>query len=175
MADEFNVDEFLSNDQQSADGGTLRKLLEEKIKELKVMTTAKEQAEKQLAERTLGDVWNELGVPAPIRGFYQGDKDPDAVKKWWEESKSFFNIQAGETQEQRNPAPTVEQQEQQAALQQVAQASSLGQDASSNGYDAFYAKAAEIQNQSATKNPAALDELFNLLGAPAGALTPPRA
>jgi hypothetical protein len=154
-------DEFVLDDEtaKSTDGGTLRQKLEQAIAALNAMKQENESLKSEKAERVVKATWDELQVPSPIRSFYQGDKSPDAMKQWWEASKGFFNIQAADEQ----PKPqelTPEQAVEQAAAQAFQQASGLGTDALTGGYDAAMAKAKDARGKTGADREAALKAFY---------------
>lgn len=171
MSDDFDPNEFLSEAGPN-DGGKLRQLLEQTLKQNKELSAKVEAFQTQAAERALTDTWSKLEVPAAIQKLYNGDKNPQAVEAWWNESKSLFNLQGAETESQQLPTP--EQTEQQNQLAAVTQASSIGHDVTFSGLDALQRQRQELQGKSALKNPEALDAFIASLGGGPGHLTVPR-
>lgn len=156
MSDEFVLDDETAN---SNNGGTLRQKLEQAIAALNTLKTENESLKTEKAERVVKATWDELNVPAPIRSFYQGDKSPEAMKQWWEASRGFFNIQVAD--EQPQPVElTQEQQVEQAAAQAFQQASGLGTDALSGGFEASMAKAKEARGKTGADREAALKAFY---------------
>src|SRR4051794_32732376 len=98
MSDDPN--EFTSDQDGSSTGGTLRQKLEQALAQLSTLKAENETLKSKETERTTTTVWDELKVPAPIRGFYTGDKTPEAIKAWWDASRGFFNLEAGESEPQ---------------------------------------------------------------------------
>jgi hypothetical protein len=175
MADEFDEAEFLSSagidpEQDSPTMKLLRRQLKELGKERKALADKLAAIETEKAKAALEDTWKTLGVPEPVRGFYKGEDNADAIKSWWESSKQFFNVPAdGEP-----PAQAAEPQGQQ-ELQQVAQATALGSDVpGSLTADALQQLAKEASKLSANNNPDKLDEFFAKIGLPKGGYTVPQ-
>lgn len=148
------------------DGKGLRGKLEAALKKLADVSGELDSLRTSTAQERMDTTWKSLGVPKDIyEEFYHGDKDPTKATEWWERNKTRFNIEAAAATEQPN-----EQHQQLAAVQQAA---NLGQDVDSSGFlDTFKAKAAEMKNSSAQRNPNALNELFAML--PKGGYTPPQ-
>lgn len=156
------LNEFSTTDANAQDPGTLRKLLEQKIAELKAVTAENVTLKSKQLEQQLGATWQELQVPDAIRKLYQGDPTADAIKAWWADSKGLFNIEvAAET-----PVDSPEQVELAQQMQAAQQAATLGGDATSGGYAAFGAKAQEIKGKQGPVLQADLDALFNAAGIP---------
>lgn len=132
-----DINEFETVD-DNAQPGVLRQKLTEAYALVK-------QKDKELAELnafkagiSVKATWDELKVPAAIRKMYEkgnGEKTPDAIKAWWEESKPLFNIEVAEA-EQVEQQPTPEEVEQQQAAQQFQEAQNLGTNAIHSGFDA---------------------------------------
>lgn len=187
MADTFDANEFLSSigvDPDGSDADTSAvKMLRKTVKELGAKLSAANDKiaafEKEKTDGLISKTWEDLKVPEPIRKMYHGEKTPEAIKSWWQESKSFFNLEAagdaGDTSSQGGqPAgggePGVANE-----LAQVQQAASLGHDRPENlSADAISAEAAKVKGTSASASPNALAEFLTKLGVPGGGITPPR-
>lgn len=164
MSDTSN--EFVDDD-TTQDPGKLRQLLKQahatlkqKDKELQDLLTEK-------ATTVVKSTWDELKVPDFYRGLYNGDKTPDAMKQWWEASKGFFNIEAGE----QSPAGEVQETDEQRAHRESAEryqeATSLGTDALQDGFDAVTVKAKQAaKNLSGADLAAAKAEFYRSTGLP---------
>lgn len=147
--------------------GKLRQLLaqaharlQEKDKEIERLTTEK-------VESSVKSTWDELKVPDFVRGLYNGDKTPDAIKAWWENSKGFFNIpdgdgtDAGQQQEQESD----EQRAHREAAERYQEAAGLGSNALAEGFDAATAKAKQAaKNLSGADLAAAKQEYYKTIG-----------
>lgn len=177
MADEFDANEFLSDAGiDPSDDTPVVKLLRKKVTELGKALKAKETEiatfHAEQAKAALADTWKDLGVPEALRGFYTGEQNADAIKTWWESSKSFFNLPAGDGQD---TAATQETQ-QHTELQDVAKATALGSDPAGNLSEAALKQiAAEASKLSANNNPEKLAEFYAKLGIPKGVINVPHA
>jgi hypothetical protein len=182
MTEQFDANEFLSEIGIEAEDGAQDtpaiKQLRKKIKELgkqhtaALTTIATYETEKTTA--ALSSVWKELAVPEVIQGFYTGEKTTEAIKAWWEASKTVFNVPPAVNAD-GTPATPAAPPAVATDLAAVQAASSLGADLNSVGLEAFQAKAKEVRTQSANRNPNALAELLSTVGIPAGGVTAPRA
>jgi hypothetical protein len=133
-----NTDEFVTDDSDSQDPGKLRQLLKQAHAQLKQKDQELESLRSQEAERSAQAAWDELKVPDRIRKLYTGDKDPAAMKTWWDEYRDIFNVDVAEEQK---PQETPEQEAQRAAAEQYQQAAGLGTDSLATGVEAAFAKA----------------------------------
>lgn len=187
MADTFDANEFLSSigvDPDGSDADTSAvKMLRKTVKELGAkLSAANDKIAQYETEKTQGVIkatWDELNVPQPIRDMYHGEKTPEAIKSWWEASKSFFNLEAagdGGDASSRGGQPAGGSEPGAATdLAAVQQAASLGHDRPENlSADAIGAEAAKVKGTSASKNPNALAEFLTKMGVPGGGITPPR-
>jgi hypothetical protein len=134
-----DTNEFVTDDTDSQDPGKLRQLLKQAHATLKQKDQELESLRSQEAERSAQAAWDELKVPDAIRDFYKGEQTPEAMKAWWEDSKSFFNIEQAE--QDKTVQQTPEQQAQRAAAEQYQQAAGLGTDSLATGVEAAFAKA----------------------------------
>jgi hypothetical protein len=165
MSDDF--DDFLSDEQKQnqATGKDLRARLEEAVKQLKAITTERDALLTEKTTRELAGVWDTLKVPEPIRDFYKGDQNKDAIEKWWEASKGFFNVQERSEEkpagQQAAPQELTPQQQAMASMQQLA---SLGSDRPVEGSTpAVEQKQTELLRTSPRSNPdGAADYLASL-------------
>lgn len=165
MSDEF--DEYLSEGQQNnqPSGKDLRSKLEAAVAQLKAVTTERDSLLTEKTHREVASVWDELKVPPPIRDFYKGDPDKEAIAKWWESSKGFFNVQEQSDEkpaDQQQAAPELNPQQQ--AIQQLQQLSGLGGDRPADGSTpAVEQKQTELLRTSPRSNPdGAADYLASL-------------
>lgn len=165
-------DEFLTDPGQGADGSQLRKFAEAQKARADQFEQQFKQLQAQVSQHSLKSAFDQLGVPAKVRQFYNGEADPAKVKAWVDENKDVFNFQleAG-TDESAGTSVSPEVQAQQQAVQA---ASGVGNEPGrSTELSAFQAKAAEVRKQSAQRNPNALNELFaGILNE--GSYTPPQ-
>jgi len=132
--------EFVDDDTQQ-DPGKLRQLLKQAHAQLKQKDKELEDLRTAEAQRTVKSTWDELKVPDFVRGLYNGDKTPDAMKQWWETSKGFFNIEAVEEAPAKQEQETEEQRAHREAAERYQEATSLGSDALAGGFDAAITKA----------------------------------
>lgn len=138
-----DTNEFVLDDTDgNQSGGTLRQKLEQAVALLNQLKTENETLKSEKTNTVIKSAWDQLQVPEFYRGLYNGDKTPDAIKTWWEASKGFFNIEAGE---ENKPAvqeqETEQQREHREAAERYQEATSLGSDALTDSFDAVTAKA----------------------------------
>lgn len=157
--------EFETVDDNEQEPGKLRQLLKQAHATLKQKDKELLELLSEKAATVAKTTWDELKVPAPIRDFYKGEQTPDAMKQWWEASKGFFNIEAGEE------APVTEQpSEQELAQQQAAQqfqdASSLGTNAIHSGFDAIKAQVEQAKGLRGADYDAAKAKIYEAMGTP---------
>lgn len=170
MSDDFNPDEFLTDlgiDESDSSPAIkqLRAKLKSLSKDLKARNDQIAQFEAAQAKQAVTTVWDELGVPQPIRDFYRGEAQADDIKAWWETSKGFFNIQQSDAQSQAEPEGRQE-------LAAVQKAASLGHD-QSNGtlnVDALRSSADELLKSRPSTNKNALADWLNANGFRTGAV-----
>lgn len=165
MSDTSNEFVLDDNDGANQSGGTLRQKLEQAVALLNQLKTENEQLKSEKTQRTVNETWDTLSVPAPIREFYKGDQTPDAMKQWWEASKGFFNIQATEEQGQAEEL-SPEQQANQDAARRYQEATSLGTDAITGGFDAVTAKVQQAKGLRGAELAAAKAEIYKHLDVP---------
>jgi hypothetical protein len=156
VSDEFVLDDETAN---SNNGGTLRQKLEQAIAALNELRKENESLKTEKATQVVNQTWDSLKVPAKFRSAYLGEKSPEAIRKWWEEISPLVNLEAAEGEPQPQEL-TPEQQVEQAAAQAFQQASGLGTDALSGGYDAAMAKAKEARGKTGADREAALKEFY---------------
>lgn len=106
-------------------GSALRKFAEEQKQLVKQLQAQLVDAQKQLASRTVADVFTKLGISEKVRKFYSGDPTEDAINSWWKENAEVFGIDPGVGQD---PTLSDAQQEHQQAIDAVQQAAQVGQD-----------------------------------------------
>lgn len=156
--------EFVDDD-TTQDPGKLRQLLKQAHATLKAKDKELEDLRSAESQRTVKSTWDELKVPDVIRGFYNGDKTPDAMKQWWEASKGFFNIEASVEQPAVQEQETEQQREHREAAERYQEATSLGSDALEGGFDAAVEKAKQAaKTLTGTDLAAAKQEFYRTSG-----------
>jgi hypothetical protein len=142
----------------------LRQLLKQAHATIKQQAKQIEDFASEKAATVVKSTWDELQVPDAIRGFYNGDKTPDAMKQWWEASKGFFNIEAVEEQPADEQETDVQRATREAA-ESFQEATSLGSDALNDSFDAVTAKAKQAaKNLSGPELAAAKQEFYRATG-----------
>lgn len=140
MSDTPNEFETVDDEQEP---GKLRQLLKQAHAQLKQKDKELTELRTVESQRAAKATWDELKVPAKIRALYNGEKDPAAMKQWWDEYREVFNVEVAEEQPVE-PQPTPEEQAQQQAAQQFQDASTLGTNAIHSGFDAIKQEAANV-------------------------------
>lgn len=161
-----DANEFIDTDTATIqEPGKLRERLETMIALVKEKDTRIAEMETQAAENSARVVWDDLGVPQPIRDMYRGDTAPDAIRSWWDQSKTLFNLPAAEAA----PAETPEERARRDQLASVQDASALGTDTNAGtGTDTFYNAAQELKRKSDRFTQADLDQLYSSANIPKG-------
>lgn len=145
--------------------GKLRERLETMIALVKEKDQKITDLETQAAVSAARTVWDELGVPQPIRDMYRGETGPDAIRSWWDQSKVLFNLPAADAA----PAETPEDKARREQLSSVQDASALGTDHNAGtGMDGFYKQAQDLTRKSDRFTQADLDELYRSANIPKG-------
>lgn len=159
VSDDLN--EFMSDDAQpQQSGGGMRARLEAALAKLRELESENATLKTNLSERTVSDVWKELGVPERFRKAYLGEKNADAIKAWWSELAPVVNLDAAADE----PQETEEQREQREALQSFQQAGQLG--ISSNGTGGVLAEANQVAAKGRGANSADRAALYAKMGIP---------
>ena len=165
-------DDFLTDPGTNADGSALRKFAEAQKNRADQIEQKFNELQAQLTATTVKSAFDQLGVPAPIRKFYNGEADPAKVKAWIDENKDVFNFQPQAGTD--NSAGTSVSPEVRAQQQAAQDAAGFGQEpAQSQELDAFTQKAAAVRQTSARRNPQALNDLLAGM-LPQGGYTPPQ-
>lgn len=163
---DMTLDEFLADDDSQTrsreDGGTLRKKLEDALSILREQNAELTKLRTERAETVLSQTWDELDVPQAIRKLYQGEKTADAIKAWWEDSRSLFNLQSAD----ETPSETETEKARREQYQQVQGASAIGADTNVSGLDAALAKGVELKDRAGATTQADRDAFYRLAGIP---------
>jgi hypothetical protein len=161
-----DLNEFIDGDaNQIQEPGKLRERLETMIALVKEKDQKITDLETQAALNAARAVWDDLGVPQPIRDMYRGDTAPDAIRSWWDQSRNLFNVQVAEA----TPAETPEEKARREQLASVQDAAALGSDHNAGtGLDGFHRKAMDLSRKSDRFTQADLDELYRSANIPKG-------
>ena len=158
-----DTNEFVDDDTQQ-DPGKLRQLLKQAHATLKQKDKELADLLGEKAESAARSTWDELKVPDFVRGLYNGDNTPDAMKQWWETSKGFFNIEAV-VDTPAGEQESDEQRTQREAAERYQEATGLGTDALEGGFDAAVAKAKQAaKTMSGADLKAAKEEFYRTSG-----------